>query len=358
MASNPAVELKQTLAIYHKTEDDSSDNKDSRFNRASSAGWFRDCQRHLVLLRLEPDKYAENERLRGIFRAGRDMEVVMRNDLELAGAKIITTPKTRKQMAAEGMTPGEIEAIVKKARGFYIPELSLKGEFDEKVLCDVGPTVVDYKSASPQMFSEVKRYDVAGDLALSTFSWIRHYPYQQYTYEAALHIPQGVLIFRDKVSAEEHFIYVPWNPGEYDSMAEALAEVNKLVEDHNIPPAVESSACRSCGFFEHCFPESSPSRASGLVQGSDELVSLLIEREKYVVAGVKKAAKELEDIEEAIKLMARQTPGTILAGDWVVSMEAGGGRTEYIYPPEIKAQYKRVVPNWKPIRIKFNGDEL
>lgn len=342
---------------------------DKRYNRASKVGWLRDCPRFLVLARLIPEKYEVTKEQRGRFREGRVQEEIMRKDLYLSGVKII---------GAEMDEAGNIK-FPEFGKSFVVKDLELKGEIDDLVDAGTLPhplvpnetesleAVLDYKSVSSPMFHEVKKYDYGPDLRRSRFSWIRHYPDQLLCYMVPNRVPLGLLAFKNKeAGGMPHFVEIEWNAGDFSYIVDGLREINDKVKREDVPPALEGSPfCQRCGFSGYCFPEEEGKVAGTAVKvDNDDLLALLADRDALIKAGVPSQAKKLDDLTEKIKAIARTLvpdgqKGIIArVGDFKVITEKGSGRTVYNVPQDVKAKYRDIEENWKPIKIENLGDPL
>jgi CRISPR/Cas system-associated exonuclease Cas4 (RecB family) len=366
---NPIItQVATALDAYYEKDDAIFDVLDPRYNRSSSVGWLRDCTRYLVLARLHPEARVVTKEQKDRFREGRKQEELMRRDLFESGVKII---------GAEKQEDGSI-TFPPMGKSFVIKDVSLKGEYDDLLEFPLEQTVPmtgeasstvevvnDYKSCSAVMFHEVKKYESGPDLTKSTFSWIRHYPDQMQVYLVSQRVPLGMLFFKNKESGERHFVEINWNAGDYHYITDGLAEINEKVKKEDVPPVLEgATVCRQCGFKGFCFPEVEGAVEAGAARQveSEELFAMLVEQDALVKAGVPRAAKRLEELRDEIKDIARTMPGRIRVssrdGDFLVTMEPGSGKTVYDVPADIKGKYKKIEPNWKPIKIENLGDAL
>jgi hypothetical protein len=322
---------------------------DKSVNRASSAGWLYDCQRHLVLMRLAPEKEIVGKDQERRFSEGRKQEKLMRADFVNAEVKMM-----------EFKEPGDTKSkLPEKAR--TITEPKIKFEPDDIFILEKAPIVpVDYKSCSSAIFREIKRYEVGSDLKSSRLTWIRHYPVQMNIYCAGWSASFGLMPFKDKESGEKKIIECPYNSGDFAYIVDGFKEINRLVEKEELPPVVDSDACHSCGFQDYCYPEEKPKTQAATVKDPDlaqKILTLLERRRELMEAGVKEAAKELETTMDEIKEEIRALGEVVEIGDYRVTCQKSS-KTEYEIPDDVKKQYKKLVPSYKPIKIVYFGGPL
>jgi hypothetical protein len=328
------------LALDKADEDFSPPRQiDKSVNRASSAGWLYDCQRHLVLMRLAPEKEIVGKDQRRRFAEGIKQETLMRDDFRRAGVNILP------------MNP--------KGRVIQGPEIKFEPD-DLFEINGVSPIPVDYKSCSSAIFREIKRYEVGSDLKSSRLTWIRHYPVQMNIYCAGWSASFGLMPFKDKESGEKKIIECPYNSGDFAYIVDGFKEINRLVEKEKLPPVVDSDACHSCGFQDYCYPEEKPKTQAATVKDPDlaqKILTLLERQRELVEAGVKETAKELEKTMDEIKEEIRALGEVVEIGDYRVTCQKSS-KTEYEIPDDVKKKYKKLVPSWKPIKIAYFGGPL
>jgi len=323
---------------------------DKSVNRASSAGWLYDCQRHLVLMRLAPEKEIFGKDQERRFAEGRKQEELMRTDFKNAEVKMMEFKK-----------PGDTKSkLPEKAR--TITEPKIKFEPDDIFILEKAPIVpVDYKSCSSAIFREIKRYEVGPDLRSSRLTWIRHYPVQMNIYCAGWSASFGLMPFKDKESGEKKIIECPYNSGDFAYIVDGFKEINRMVEKEDVPAVINNNAvCSFCGFRDHCYPEEKPKAAVSKIQDHElamKVLSLLERRQAMLSSGIKQAAKELEETEDEIKGEIRALGEVVEIGDYRVTCQKST-RTEYEIPDDVKKQYKKIVDSWKPIKIEFFGGPL
>jgi len=337
----PTVADNLQLALDKADEDFSPPRQiDKSVNRASSAGWLYDCQRHLVLMRLAPEKEIVGKDQRRRFAEGAKQEILMRDDFRRAGVNILP------------MKP--------KGRVIQGPEIKFEPD-DLFEINGVSPIPVDYKSCSSAIFREIKRYEVGSDLKRSRLTWIRHYPVQMNIYCAGWGATYGLMPFKDKESGEKKIIECPYNSGDYSFVADGFTEINRMVEKEDVPAVINNNAvCSFCGFRDHCYPEEKPKAAVSKIQDHElamKVLSLLERRQAMLSSGIKQAAKELEETEDEIKGEIRALGEVVEIGDYRVTCQKST-RTEYEIPDDVKKQYKKIVDSWKPIKIEFFGGPL
>jgi protein tyrosine phosphatase (PTP) superfamily phosphohydrolase (DUF442 family) len=338
MPETDTEDVKAQLDALVLREAEETDTTDPTVNRASDVGWLRDCKRHLVLNRLHPEARVMDIGQKRRLREGRKQEVLMRDDMRKIGRKIITP----------------------EPRNFLLPDIMLKGEIDELVEVNSQPVVEDYKSAGAFAFKVIRKCGSAEDLEKLRFPWLRHYPMQMISYMVPFHAKEAVLRFKCKDDGDWHFIHIPFRTTAYVEIDEGLRDINRMVEHEDVPAILndgEDEVCHWCDYDEFCHPETAGERVAKHVTDL-EFYLALVRRQELIDAGAKAMAKELEELEDKIKDFARATPGRISCGNFIVTMEPGNGRSYFDIPEAEKAKYKKLAPNWKPMRIKYLGDDL
>jgi len=267
------------------------DDRDYDYNHCSEAGWVVDCMRRLVLLRRMPPKSADIDvSMKRRFAEGHRQETLMRAELKEAGFSLL---------------PLGPDSLVWE-------EYRLKGLPDDTIYLDEKlPNVIDYKSCSPYVFSEVKRFNRWEDFLKSKYPWIRHAVGQTMLYIPLLQQndydidpESSILYFKDKSSGEKHQVIIYYDDPFVQILLNGLETINN--------------------------------------EEAERMLTRLNELEKG-----KKEYKELYD-----KLRTEFLGRNVIIGDFKVTT-TDYPQSTYQIPPEIKEQYKQSVQ-----RQRFNIDKL
>jgi len=308
------------------------DDRDYDYNHCSEAGWVVDCMRRLVLLRRMPPKSADIDvSMKRRFAEGHRQETLMRAELKEAGFSLL---------------PLGPDSLVWE-------EYRLKGLPDDTIYLDEKlPNVIDYKSCSPYVFSEVKRFNRWEDFLKSKYPWIRHAVGQTMLYIPLLQQndydidpESSILYFKDKSSGEKHQVIIYYDDPFVQILLNGLKKVNEYVAGKtNIDPDYTDD-CRWCDYKGYCFKDDAVLR-NGLETINNEEAERMLVRLNALEKG-KKEYKELYD-----KLRTEFLGRNVVIGDFKVTT-TDYPQSTYQIPPEIKEQYKQSVQ-----RQRFNIDKL
>lgn len=299
--------------ILKKTEEDVNIKRTEQFpgfHRCSSVGWADDCLRHLCLRQLCPEKMERDEgSLIRRMQEGNKQEGLMREDMVRWGFKI-KEPIRRTDES-----------------------LRLTGEPDNFVLTngDREPTVLDYKSSSPNIFRVARHYETSEDMRQSKFHWIRHYPAQMQMYLYLFGFKDGMFLFKNKDSGEYHPINTPEDKSYQIFLAESLREVNGYLKREDAPKAVAVDACGHCGFKGVCFEEDELDTSVIAKINDPYLIELLSKRDSLV-----ESKKEFDRLDKEAKTALKGQ--TVIVGDFLFKTGTHE-RVTYKVPEEIKKEY-------------------
>jgi hypothetical protein len=291
---------------------------ESNVNHASALGWLDDCPRHLVLMRLAPEKEVKTEDFDYVTEEGHHQETILLNEMAEAGI------------------------VVEPAEMMEMPDYKLKGQADGIVVEEGERFPLDGKSCSAQMFREISHMSGPDDLMASKAIWLRHYPAQMLSYIALYGHPRSVLLFRNKENGKKHAIDVSWSSTKWKPYADGLLAINEAVKKEDLPPVINNDAiCRPerCGFCETmCYTNGDAPKALIQVVDDDELRAS-IERQLELAP----FNKEYEKLYEANKEYFGKDAGTWRIGDIQVTNKPYN-TTIYDLPADIKAKYAKASP--------------
>lgn len=322
---NIPTELDQRL--MEQTDDD----RDYSYNHCSEAGWVPDCMRRLILLRRMPPRIEEVDlSMRRRFEEGHRQEILMRGELKEAGYKI--TP------IADSLTWDKYK---------------LKGRPDDLIYLDEKlPNVIDYKSCSPYVFKEVKRFNRWEDFLKSRYHWIRHAPGQTMLYiplltenEVDVDLDSSILYFKDKDSGEKHQVFIYYDDPYVQLLLKGLKKVNEYVENKtNLEPDYKDD-CRWCAYKNYCFKEDKVLR-NGLESINNEEAERVLTR----MAELEPSKEEYKKLHEQIR--TEFLGHNVIIGDFKLTT-TDYNQTTFQVPKEVKEEYRQTVP-----RQRFNIDRL
>jgi len=308
------------------------DDRDYSYNHCSEAGWVTDCMRRLILLRRMPPKSADVDlSMKRRFEEGDRQEILMRGELKDAGFSILP------------VGPDSLEW----------PEYKLKGLPDDLIYLDEKvPNVIDYKSCSPYVFKEVKRFNRWEDFLKSRYHWIRHAPGQTMLYIPLLREndidvdpESSILYFKDRDSGEKHQVFIYYDDPYVQILLNGLKKVNEYVDNKANIAADYTDNCRWCDYKGYCFKDE-PVLRNGLETINNE------EAERMLIR-----MKELEPSNEEYKKLHDQIRTeflghNVIIGDFKLTT-TDYNQSTFQVPKEIKEQYKQTVQ-----RQRFNVDQL
>lgn len=203
-------------------------------NRASEMG--HPCLRYLVYCRSRwQDRKAIDARLQAIFDMGVSIEALVKRDLEDARVEV-----TESQVA------------------LFDARYQLSGHLDCKVAFNGSPNVpLEIKGIQP---FDWEKLNALSDFFVSKKPWIRKYPGQILLYMLLTNSERGILLLKNKLSAEEKIIVIEGLTDESLDYAEELLQkceaVNKHVAEHTVPERMASlEFCDRCDFAHLCCPD-------------------------------------------------------------------------------------------------------
>jgi len=294
------------------------------YNRASELGWWDDCPRYLCLRRLCPEKEApKSKSFRRRLREGRKQELLIANDLELAGFELRSRPRL----------------IWDKHR--------ISGEIDREIKANGDFSPIDFKTCSSAMFPRLEKLTTAEALLHSDFYWVRHYPAQLSTYMLMLQKQQSVILFKDKDSGLFHTVDIELDPSYASQIVGGADEVNIRVEKEDPFPAEYKPICQDCGFFAFDFPDTDKATlAQGDIETVDdeEWLVKLAEHQEFVDGGLTELIKKFEKLDKEIKgaFQGRR----VMIGSHVVESK-GYLQTYYDVPDDLKEKFKKQAQRYR-----------
>ena len=284
--------------------------EEHKYNRASSAGWVDDCKQHLVLMRVCPEKEAlpEMDSQRRLDE-GQRQEKIIAEELTEAGFKL------------------------EKCERMKNDELQIEGEVEYRLVQSGNKFPLDFKTASSWMFRQISRYEHFKELLTSPHIWVRHYPPQLQIYDFLYGDEVGLLFFKDKDLNRKHVIGVPYDQFYTERIIDGLQIVNECVRKGDMLKPVYSDACRYCGFFSTCFPDSDFVKEKIAVV-TDEEMELKLQRWQEI----EKIGKEYDKLYDEIKAHFRGE--TVIVGDFLIKSKPFTA-TVYDVPEDIKKKFAR-----------------
>lgn len=303
------------------------EDRDTKLNHASEAGWALECKRHMVLARIHPEKRTpKDEAAIKRLEEGWKQEVVITQDLE------------------------DIGLALKDAERVVNEELELEGQADKMIQLNGNEIPIDFKTCNSAMFSHVNRFESSFEMLDSKFSWIRHYPSQMTCYTGPLYNSEvGVLHFKDKEAAGKRSFDCLLDQGLLARLADSLLTINEMIRKGDIPPAIFlHESCRWCDFEDFCFGGKKQTKDVEKISDED-LEALFILRKK-----LQPSRKEYEEIDGKIK---EQLKGkTVIVGNFLYKTTEFDA-TAYEYPDEIKEKFKTKKKRSR-VTIEDLGEEL
>ena len=281
-----------------------------KYNRASSIGWVDDCKLHLVLKRLCPEEEAlpEEDQQRRLDE-GLRQEKIIAEELQDAGFHL------------------------EKCQRIINDELQIEGEVEYRLVHNGNKFPLDFKTCSSWMFRQISRLQSNDELLGSPHIWVRHYSPQMQIYDFLYEEDVGLLLFKDKDVNRKHVIDVPYDQVYTEHLIDEIHEVNWYVKKGDLLKPVYTDACKYCGFFAHCFPDSDFVKKKIAIV-TDEEMELKLQRWYEI----EKIGKEFKKLDEEIKGYYRGE--TLIIGDFLIKSTQFTA-TAYDIPDDVKKKYAR-----------------
>lgn len=259
-------------------------------NRASELG--HPCERYLVLCRTcWQQKQPHSVDTEFIFEQGREIEKQSLRELEDAGFHVIEQQVT-----------------------LAIPELNITGHLDAEISQNGGAKYpFECKSMNEHIWKRVNTLD---DLSNSRQHWLRKYPAQITLYCHMKHAPMGLLYLKNKSNGQPKALWVDYDLNYANELLVKAQRINNYVAAGTVPARIEEAAvCERCDFSHVCNPDIIGAGVE--IMDSAEREAML-ERRHELQAIVKEPNKELEEINDELKL-AFEGKGDLLVGKWHVT---------------------------------------
>lgn len=308
------------------------DDRDYDYNHPSEAGWVLDCMRLPVLLRTMPVIAQETSlKMKKRYAEGKKQERLMRESLEKAGFKLIHFDKS-----------------------LTWDKYKIKGQPDDLIFIPGNnnkPHILEYKSCSPQMFREIRKFTSWGDFLKSKFPWLRHYPAQIMTYLPLLQANKvevddelEFMYFKNKDTGEEHQVNIFYDDPFTQMILKGITKVNEYVADETNEVAEYKDSCRWCDYYGYCFDKTA-TRRNGLVTINNEDLERKLDRLQVVKPHRTEYNKLYDEVKDEFKSMGEEM---VIIGNHSLSLSSFP-HTTFDVPEEIKIQYKGTAQ-----RTRFN----
>ena len=288
--------------------------------------------RRLVLLRTVPTVAKEASlKMKKRYKEGKEQEEIMRRELIDTGFKLIHFESS--------LTWDEYKEKGKPDDLIHIP-----GN-------DKRPHVLEYKSCSPQMFREIRRFEGWGDFLKSKFPWVRHMPTQVMNYVPILKANDYdindeaiFMYFKDRDSGNKHQVIIYYDDEFMQMILKGLKKVNEYVANGTNEEPEYKDSCRWCDYHGFCF-DVNETRRNGdikIINDADAEADLIRYHE------IKPIAKECDEIYGRLKESYKGLDEPVVIGDYRLSTTKYPA-TIYDVPEEIRVQYKGTA-----MRERFN----
>lgn len=277
-------------------------------NRASSVGWpCPSGARFLVLQRTVPGEDASPE-LQMIFEEGTSQEEPIAESLRRDGWEV-WKPEKVDLLWPKYQISGRIDKLCR------IPEaVAVEAGRDPARVY-----VLEIKTMSPYAYPRLMSWH---DFLHAKYPYHRCYPAQMAAYLWLEERAQGVMVVKNKASAQKRHLFMGMNEWSWlaEESLQRATEANEHLAAGSLPPVTDYDAevCPKCSRRVQCLPGERPIGTDVIL--SEELEERLARREELARYRSEYTALDAS-IKDSVKQMAAGFPGTWLCEDWVLEVK-------------------------------------